>query len=196
VDARHLYAIFLLHLGRVEESITELTQVLAADPLLSEANFTLGRACMKLRQAERAIGYLRDATSLQPGFFLARAALGHAYLQHGAAALAIAEFEQAAAMGSSGTAAQLAYGYARVGRTGEAQAIVDRLTAGEGDLPPFEMAMASMGLGRPSEALGWLERGALLRDAWTTSVDSHPAFEPIRNEPRYGALLRTLGLRV
>ena len=98
------------------------------------------------------------------------------------------------ATGPASETAQLAYGYAVVRRRPEATAILDRLLAQGGYLPPFLIAMAHVGLGDIVEAFRWLERGCDARDPWTTALKIHPAFEPLRGDPRYTELVHRMGL--
>ena len=176
VDARHLYALFLLHQGRVDEAIVDLTRVLTADPLHAEAHFTMGRAHLARGDSDRAVASFREASGLQPAFIMARSYLGHAHLQAGRVDEAMAEHERAAANGTATEVAQLAYMYGIAGRRVEATGLIDRLLADADHLSLFHLAMAYVGLGDVPVALDWLERSCEAHDPWTTALKIHPAF--------------------
>jgi len=62
------------------------------------------------------------------------------------------------------------------------------------DAPPYQTAMAYVGLADFDEAFRWLERGALDLDPWITALNVEPAFEPLRSDPRFASLVRRMGL--
>ncbi len=193
-EARHLYAIHLMHDGRMAEAEAELTRTLEIDPLLAAAHQTFGRLYLSTQQPDEAITHFREAVTLEPAFALAHANLGHAYVMKGMPADAIAAFEMAALIGSPSEKAHLAYGYARVGRTADATAVVANLLASGAHLPPFHMALAYVGLGDHEEAFGWLERAREQREPWLTTLNIDRAFEPLRGDPRFQEIVRAMGL--
>jgi tetratricopeptide (TPR) repeat protein len=196
VDSRHLYSICLYDLGRLDEAVAELTRTLATDPLLAAASMTLGRTYLAMGQLDRGIAHLRDSLELSPGFSYARGYLAHAYLEQGRRDEAVAEFERAVLTGSARDRAQLAYGYARIGRRSEAMAIVQDIVAPANGRypPPFHVAMAYAGLGETAETFHWLERAADEHDPHVLGVKFDFAFRSLHNDPRFGALVRRLGV--
>ncbi len=58
---------------------------------------------------------------------------------------------------------------------------------------PFDVAMLSAEAGLAGEALDWLDKGLEMRDPGMPYLGV-PVFEPLRSEPRYQALLRTMNL--
>jgi TolB-like protein/Tfp pilus assembly protein PilF len=193
---RLLRGLWLLDQRRFDESVRVLEQALAADPLAAPVRMTLGRIHVSRREPDRAIPYLRDALELNPQLSLARQQLGHAYLQKGMAAEAVAEFERAAALSGLRDSAQLAYAYAVTGRRGEAQAIVRTLlrSSERRYLPPFGVALAYVGLGDADAAFRWLERAYAEHAAGMDTIAITPAFAPLHGDPRWGDLLRRMGL--
>ena len=57
------------------------------------------------------------------------------------------------------------------------------------------MALAHIGLGEYDRAFEWLDE-ALRQHVWyLVFLAIEPAFEPLRSDPRYGALLKDVGLQ-
>jgi serine/threonine-protein kinase len=196
VDARHLHAISLICRRRFAEAEAELTRTLVTEPLLPELHTTLARVYLGSRQPERAVGALREALALAPGFTYARASLGHAYLMLGRPEDALLEFRQAAATGGVMDSAQLAYAYATCGRPRDALATLGPLLKEEvtAHPPPFQVAMAYAGLGDVDAAFAWLDRACRERDLHVAGLDAFPAFDSIRGDSRFAALLRRMRL--
>ena len=193
-EARHLYAIFLIHWNRMEEAEAELTRTLEIDPLLAAAHHTFGRLHLSMRRPDQAITHLREALTLEPMFSLAHSQIGHAYLQKGMPAEAITEFEAGARIGSPSDKAHLAYGYAMAGRREDAMAILVNLVSPGHHPPAFQLALAYVGLGDHSEAFRWLEQAREEHDPWLTTVNIDRAFDPLRMDLRFGAIVRSMGL--
>jgi len=193
-EARHLYAIFLIHWNRMEEAEAELTRTLEIDPLLAAAHHTFGRLHLSMRRPDQAITHLREALRLEPMFSLAHSQIGHAYLQKGMPAEAITAFEAGARIGSPSDKAHLAYGYAMAGRREDAMAILVNLESPGHHPPAFQLALAYVGLGDHNEAFRWLEQALEEHDPWLTSVNIDRAFDPLRADLRFGDIVRCMGL--
>ena len=193
-EARHLYAIFLIHWNRMEEAEAELTRTLEIDPLLAAAHHTFGRLHLSMRRPDQAITHLREALTLEPMFSLAHSQIGHAYLQKGMPAEAITEFEAGARIGSPSDKAHLAYGYAMAGRREDAMAILVNLVSPGHHPPAFQLALAYVGLGDHDEAFRWLEQAREEHDPWLTTVNIDRAFDPLRADLRFGDIVRSMGL--
>jgi predicted Zn-dependent protease len=96
----------------------------------------------------------------------------------------------------------LAYAYARAGRPDAARLLVDSLRGRWADPAArshvaYDLAVASMGLGEPDQALVWLERGARTatgQSGFMAYVGVEPAFLPLHGLTRFQAVLRALGL--
>ena len=195
-DARHICGITLLHQRRFADALSQLTMALAADPLLSDAHMTIGRVYLSMGQPERALPHLQEAVDLSPGFAIAQWNLGHTYLQLQKPNEALAAFQRSFETGAARGAASLAYAYAVTGHREKAMALMRTVLDPDGgrDAPPYQTAMAYVGLADFDEAFRWLERGALDLDPWITALNVEPAFEPLRSDPRFASLVRRMGL--
>ena len=99
-------------------------------------------------------------------------------------------------MSGSAGAARLAYALAVTGHRAEARQIVDELLQAPAykHRPAFGLAMAHAGLGDADEVFRWLGKAYADRDAFLHSVKTTPAFNGLHDDPRWGKLLRRMGL--
>ncbi len=72
------------------------------------------------------------------------------------------------------------------------RALLDVLSRVEG-YSPNVLGLLFMMVGEEERALAWLERGYEQRDPLMTNLKAHPAFDPIRSDPRFDDLLRRIG---
>jgi hypothetical protein len=81
-----------------------------------------------------------------------------------------------------------------VGRSSEATVILSGLLASADHLPPFHMALAYVGMRDHEEAFRWLDRASEEHDPWLTTLNIDRAFEPLRGDARFAAIVRRMGL--
>ncbi len=157
---RALYA-----LRRNDEAVTQLQQVLRADPAFAGARVTLGRVYVEQGRLAEAVGEFQQAVELR-----GRNALDVAYLAY---AYAVA--------GQESEAQRLL-----VELEGRSR---------REHVPPTVLAMVHMGLGQDERAFDHLDRAVAEHDGWIAESIFYPTFDPLRSHPRYAALLQALGLR-
>lgn len=189
-------SLWLLDQRRFDEASALLEQALASDPLSTPVRLTLGRLYVSTRQPDRAIPYLQGTIELNPRLSLAHQQLGYALLQKDMPAEAVLAFARAAALSGARDSAQLAYAYAVTGRRGDAEHVVRTLlrSADRRYLPPFDVALAYVGLGDVDEAFRWLERAYAEHAAGMDTIAITPAFAPLHADPRWTRLLRRMRL--
>ena len=61
-------------------------------------------------------------------------------------------------------------------------------------VPGYHLALAHLGLGHRDAAFGLLEKACADREPYVVNLRVEPRFEPLRRDPRYGALLQQLRL--
>ena len=90
----------------------------------------------------------------------------------------------------------MAYVLARAGRRREALATLDELRriAKPRDPSPFRLAYVHIGLGETDVAFDWLEKAVEARDWQLGMLKVEPAFDGLRSDPRFAALLERVGL--
>ena len=91
----------------------------------------------------------------------------------------------------------LAHAYAVIGQTAEARGILASLETRFADAygSPVLKAQIHLGLGEPDRALDLLEEAAGIRAADLVWLSVRPIYEPLRANPRFDAILKTVGLR-
>jgi tetratricopeptide (TPR) repeat protein len=93
------------------------------------------------------------------------------------------------------SAGRLGLVYAVAGRRAEALEELRALeeVAKERYVPPTAFATLHAGLGDMDEAYRWIDRAVQQRDCFLTLLNS-PSFDELRADPRFGGLLRRVGL--
>jgi eukaryotic-like serine/threonine-protein kinase len=196
--ARHWYQILLESLGRDDEAFAEIKRALELDPLSPVLEVNIGEAYAKKGDLDSAMEHAKRLVQLDPNFPLAHDIYGLVYLKQRRYAEAIGEFQQNVTNDRSAySLSYLGYAYAMAGRRDEAVAVLKEL---EGmykkreSLAQYQAAVYA-GLGDKDQAFAWLEKGFQARNATLVFLVTDLTFDPLRSDPRYGDLLRRMGLR-
>jgi len=141
----------------------------------------------------------RRALELRPDNFLGHRCLGMASVHLGQAEEGLGAIERAAELmqGGPGLRCLLAWGLARSGRHGEARERLAELDAlgATTFVSPCLRGAALAALGDTAAALDRIEEGAEQRDAQAVFTAVDPLFAPLRDEPRFDAVLSRIGAR-
>jgi tetratricopeptide (TPR) repeat protein len=86
----------------------------------------------------------------------------------------------------------LVLAYDKLGRHADAEIELKKLKASEGDSAAFQYAEIFAQRGDHQRALSWLEAALRLRDPGFYSIKTDPLLDPLRNEPRFLAVMREL----
>jgi serine/threonine-protein kinase len=194
--AHQWYAEYLSHMGRNNEAIAEAKRAQELDPLSLIINAIRGRVCFYARRYDEAIAQCRRTLELNPGFYPAHLYLGWAYEQEKLYAEAISEYQKAIALeqGNPRLAADLARGYAAVGKRTEAVNIISHLEelSKRRYVPSYAMALTHAALGDASRAFQWLDKAYQDRDSQLVWLKAEPGFDSLRSDPRFQDLLRRM----
>ncbi|HEX5871163.1 MAG TPA: hypothetical protein VFY65_12135, partial [Longimicrobium sp.] len=84
------------------------------------------------------------------------------------------------------------YAFALSGKPDQARAAIRRLEALRRSqyVPAAYIALVHAALGEPDPAMEWLERAYQEHDDWVAYLGIEPAFNPLRADPRFRALVR------
>lgn len=192
------YGEYLITIGRFDEAIALRKR---ASDLAGPSSFpviaNLGNAYHYARRYEEAIKHYQRALELNPRFERGHVAMGMAYVQLGKHEEAIAEIKQAISLRDEiRNTAALGYAYAVAGKRAEARKVIDdlvELSKGE-YVRTFYIAGIYAALGERDQAFAWLEKAYQDRHPQMTLIGVDPAFDPLRSDPRFAALLRRVGL--
>ena len=194
----HWYGEFLMAMGRRQEAHEELERAHLLDPLSLTITVGLGWAEYFLGRYERAIERYESVLGMDPGFPIVPWFLGPAYVQSRRFEEAIGLYgEGVARLGRHpGLVALLAQAHALAGRTDEARSVYEELEpqAERAPIFPDYHALVHTALGDADAAFGWLEK-ALEERCWVlVFLGVDPAYESLRTDPRFPALLQRIGL--
>ena len=196
----HLWNAWRLALleAQYQEALAELEQAEKLGPLDLQVKTLIGYVHYFLHDLERAAEQFEKVLALDDSFVFAHYALGDARTQQGDHPRAIAEYETAIRLGgrSVNHVAVLGYAQARAGNPEAARAVLEELDAraAEGYVSSMWRALVYVGLGDREAALQWLERAVADREGHLVLITSAIEFDPVRGDPRFRALLQTMGL--
>jgi tetratricopeptide (TPR) repeat protein len=85
-----------------------------------------------------------------------------------------------------------------MGKPEEARAILPKLVdrIAKDGLGRYEIALIYAGLGEKAQAVAWLEKALAAHDKGMTYLKIDPCVDPLRDDPRFWDLVRTVGLPV
>jgi tetratricopeptide (TPR) repeat protein len=194
--AHHWYAWHLSLLGRYDDAIAEMKKAENLDPLSLIINADLAELLVLAHSYDESILQSRKTIEMDPSFPLAHSQLGQAYLQKHMNDEAITELQKAVQLsgGSPSTVANLARAYAASGKKSDAIKLLDDLKKrpNSSQLYASEIAVIYSALGDSDQAIQCLEKG--FQERFNPGVLLRPGFDPIRTDPRFEDLMRSVGL--
>ncbi len=194
----HWYALYLLHTGRPDEAIKEMTKAQELDPLSLIISSVVGMVQCAAGNLEQAETGLRETLELGPDFPMAHLNLANALFLQGRLAEAITEAREAVRLSNNEPlyAARLGYMCARAGQPEEARRILEELTdrSAEAYVPPTQLALVHAGLDERDRMFEWLEDAYQERAAWLPNMLVDPLLASMRTDPRFADLVRRVGL--
>ena len=190
------YSLYLMAMGRAQDSFAQIQKARELDPLSLSINFSLGWRLYMARQYDAAIAQSKDTLEMDPSYELPHLVAGQAYEQKGNYAEAIPELRRAVEL-SHGTplmVSALAHANARSGNRMEAEKLLAELQAKSTSqyVSPYYLAIVYVGLGRNEEAMNWLEKAFGDRSNGLVFLKVEPELDDLRSNPRFIALQQRL----
>jgi TolB-like protein/Flp pilus assembly protein TadD len=185
-----VYGRFASIMERSEAGIAALRRAVVLDPLNRDSRRSLGRVLYFGRQNKEAIAALEDALALDPEDPTAHAFRGVTYY-------ALSDLERARASCESEPDEWrnqwcLAITYNKLGRHADAEAELAKIKAALGDAAAYQYATIYAQWGNVPRALEWLDTALRLRDPGLELLKTDPILDPLRQEPRFQAVMREL----
>jgi serine/threonine protein kinase/tetratricopeptide (TPR) repeat protein len=196
--AHQWYGFYLGATGRAEPAIASIKRAQQLDPLSLIISTTIGFELHLARRYDEAIEQIRKALEMDPSFAVGHWYLGMSYEQKARHGEAIAELQKAFEFsgGNPTELGALGHAYALSGNRQKArQALADLqgLTKRR-YVSPFDTALIYTGLGEKELAFQWLEKAFEDRSWGMVLLKVDPRFDRLRPDPRFGGLLRRMGL--
>jgi TolB-like protein/Flp pilus assembly protein TadD len=192
------YPILCSFLGRHDEAVFHAAKAVELDPLDLMTNFRLVQANCYAGRHEEAVRCGRIAIQLTPEspytyFYLA---LSLVALGSKEEAWEIANTGRKLANGMPLGEGYFGYLAGVTGHTVEARGVVDDLRARreKGYGPALPIAVTYLGLGETAAGFQWLETALAERDPFLGSLMVFPAYDAIRNQPKFRRLAEQLKL--
>jgi len=185
--------IVLVAQARFPEAISELRTAENLDPLIGGAGVTTGLGLYMARRYDAALDQYTRVLDLHPDMAIVHAFRGAAWEAKGDYGKAMDDY-RLAPPGEPDTRLHIIHLLAAEGRSGEARRLlepIEHAQAGEFHAAPFDLALIHAALGERDAAFALLDRAREQGNVEFLKVD--PMLDPLRNDPRYFALLKKAG---
>jgi len=186
------YSLYLMAMGRFQDSLQQINQARELDPFSISINFSLGWRFYMARQYDCAIEQLRNTLEIDSSYELAHLVLGQAYEQKSEFDQAIPELRLAVDLSHRAPLmmSALAHADARAGKRQEAERLLDELSArsAKNYVSPYYLAVAYSGLGENDRVMEFLREAFDDRSNGMVFMKVEPLLDTLRPDPRFLAL--------
>jgi tetratricopeptide (TPR) repeat protein len=197
--AHQFYAYYLTAMGDVDQAIAERKRAVSIEPKSPLLNTALGEAYYQARQFRESIGPNQEALSIDPHYAVAVINMGRGFEQMRMYPKAQQAYQSILAFAPNDPVllALLGHLYAVTGQQAAARGIISQLQQISGNryVPSVYVALIYIGLGDKNQAFAWLDKAYAERCEYLVYLPTEPAADPLRNDPRFPALLERLGLK-
>jgi eukaryotic-like serine/threonine-protein kinase len=194
MDAHNFYGLCLCASKRFDEGLAEVDRAIALDPLNGFPSWTREYCLSLARRHDDVLAQHKKSQELDPNFFYLDSWSGIAWREKKMYAESAAEYERVRQV-SGGPVAGQAVTFARMGKTAEARKILQEFLdlSKRRYVSPDQIAMIYANLGEKDRAFEWLDKAYEARTGMCAMLFT-PSYDPIRSDPRFGALLKKIGL--
>jgi tetratricopeptide (TPR) repeat protein len=195
------YSQNLRAIGRFDEAIAQGKKAQEIDPLSISANRSLGMTYFAAGKYDQAIEQYGKTIELDPNYAPLHDYLADVYAKKGLYEQAIAEEQKYLRLIQDEQGATTLgqdyeqYGYQKAKQLQFERTLEDyKQIAKEQYVSPFAFATIYANLHEKNEAFAWLDKALQERSPWLTYIKTDPQFDNLRSDPRFGDLLRRIGL--
>jgi serine/threonine-protein kinase len=196
---RQAYGWFLMSMGRFDNAAAEMDKARELDPSSLTITAGRGRLFYYSRQYDQAIEQFKNILAVEPNDASAYLSLYTIYEQKHMYAEAVDAYDKFLTLNDfpQNLREEFAESFKVSGWDGFLLKRLEALktVAKTRDLEPHHFAGLYARLGRKDEAFAWLNKAFETRDVSILQFKIEPAYDPIRNDPRYTQLLRRIGLQ-
>ncbi len=185
-------SVYLTIADRLDEAWSFAERVAAVDAVSWGSYWARGDVQLRMGRLGDAEASYRKATELNPTSSAMYTWLGIALLRQGRPEEALAAIEREPDEGWRRWGRALALD--ALGRSGEADRELAALTAGFADSRAWSVGSIHACRGQLDEAFSWLERADRQHDGQLPLIKADPCTSHLERDPRYGALLKKLGI--
>jgi tetratricopeptide (TPR) repeat protein len=192
------FAIALLSRGRIKQALAQLDTAVQLNPLPYVVSSDRATVLYVARRYDESIARSRQVLAIDPKFWWAHIIIGNCLRAKGRYADAIREYRVLPEEDRDEAAGYLGDALALAGQRDEAMALLRKMLAE--DSGPDEgngwvhTSYIQVGLNDKAGALTSLENGYVHHETDVNYIGVEPIFDALRNEPRFQALLKKLGL--
>jgi serine/threonine-protein kinase len=189
------FSLALAFMGRDDESMAQSRRAMELDPLSPQVLVDASVVLIFRKDVAAADELMRKAIELDPTYYFPVMIKGWTRLEVGRFEEAIPFLEKATTLGAPPfVTAFLSYAYGASGDSARAKAELEKLeqSSPDGAVAPFNLALARLGLGDHEGAIDELERARATDSQFLGWLGRDAIFDPLRDDPRFIALLRDL----
>jgi tetratricopeptide (TPR) repeat protein len=192
------YAMALLPQRRFVEALVQAQQGRELDPVAFIVSNPQGVVYYCSGQYDHAMGYAREVLKIDPSFSPAHALIGMAYDGQQRYAEAIAEYQTGLrlAPAHSFMTGRLGHAYAVSGNIEESSKLLEELLAKRDPsvYSDLHIAYIYVGIGDRERVFQQLQKAYERRDPDLPYINADPIMRPLRQDPRFVAMLKKVGL--
>ena len=183
--------------GRRGEATAVMRRTRELDPLLAMSHALSSQVAFQARDYRAALDHARQATVIDPEFWIGHVMLAQAHEQLAETDLALKALADGTRFSGGNSKAISFRGHllARLGLTSEARDVLKTLEGVARDryVLPYALALVHAGLGDREAVFDWLNRAYAARDVHLIYLTVDPRWDPYRADPRFQALLARCG---
>jgi TolB-like protein/Tfp pilus assembly protein PilF/tRNA A-37 threonylcarbamoyl transferase component Bud32 len=192
------YALYLVAANRPEAAMAEINLAQRLDPLSPVFYAAAAQVYLYAQRYDETLEQCRRAFDLDPDFLLAHYFQGRVYEQKGMITDAVEEFQKASKLfgGIPTMMMALGHAYASSGREGEARELLAQLVSlsKQRYVPAVYMMGIAAALDDKDAAFHWLNQAVQDRCDYVVYLRYEPGFDSLRSDPRFGEVMRHIGL--